>query len=171
MKGIALVVAALAAFVQTPLFRTSVDAVMVDALVVDGRKPIAGLTAGDFELLDSGVPQTLDSIAMTDVPIRMMVTLDTSQSVAGDTLDQLKRGVQAAIAALQPPDRAALITFSADVRLLADWNADTEALRRTVADLRAAGGTSLWDAAFAALTLRDETPTVRRLVLLFSDGE
>ena len=170
MKSAAFVVAALAAFLQAPLFRTSVDAVRVDALVVDGRRPVGGLTAGDFELMDSGVPQTLDSIALTDVPIRMMVTLDTSQSVSGSTLDQLKRGVEAAIAALQPADRVALITFSSNVRLLASWDADTDVVRRAVTDLRGAGGTSLWDATFAALTFRDETPTVRRLVLIFSDG-
>jgi hypothetical protein len=55
--------------------------------------------------------------------------------------------------------------------LRSDWNADADTLRGAVADLRGAGGTSLWDAVFAALTLRDETPTVRRLVLVFSDGD
>ena len=169
MKAATLLLAALTAVMQAPRFRTGVDAVRVDALVVDGRRPVAGLTALDFELRDSGVPQTLESIAVADVPIRMMVALDTSQSVSGGTLEQLKRGVRAAMAALQPPDRAALITFSSDVRLRSDWNGDADRLRRAVADLRGAGGTSLWDAVFAALTFRDETPTVRRLV--FSDGD
>ena len=171
MKAAALLLAALTAVMQAPRFRTGVDAVRVDALVVDGRRPVAGLTAQDFELWDSGVPQTLESIAVADVPIRMMVALDTSQSVSGGTLEQLKRGVLAAIAALQPPDRAALITFSSDVRLRSDWNGDADALRRAVTDLRGAGGTSLWDAVFAALAFPDETPTVRRLVLVFSDGD
>ena len=38
-------------------FRSGVDAVRVDALVVDGRRPVAGLTAEDFELRDTGVLQ------------------------------------------------------------------------------------------------------------------
>ena len=143
----------------------------VDVLVVDGRRPVAGLTADDFELRDDGVVQTLDAVAIADVPISMMVALDVSQSVRGDTLNQLKKGVDAALAALEPRDRAALLTFASDVRLRQDWTARVDSVRASVSELNAAGGTSLWDAAFTALTLHDPTPTVRSLVLVFSDGE
>jgi VWFA-related protein len=156
---------------QPPQFRSGVDAVRVDVLVTDGRRPVAGLTADDFEIRDSGVVQTIEAVAIADIPISMMVALDLSQSVKGDTLDQLKKGVDAALAALEPRDRAALVTFSSDVRLRHDWTGDVETLRATVGGLGADGGTSLWDAAFTALTLRDPTPTVRRLVLVFSDGD
>jgi VWFA-related protein len=156
---------------QPPQFRSGVDAVRVDVLVRDGRRPVAGLTTDDFEIRDSGVVQTIEAVAIADIPISMMVALDLSQSVQGDTLDQLKKGVDAALAALEPRDRAALVTFSSDVRLRHDWTGDVETLRATVGGLGAAGGTSLWDAAFTALTFRDPTPTVRRLVLVFSDGD
>lgn len=156
---------------QAPRFRSGVDAVRVDVLVMDGRRPVTGLTADDFELRDSGVVQTLDAVAIADVPISMMIALDTSESVKGDTLDQLKRGVEAALRALEPRDRAALLTFASDVRLRHDWTEDAETVRSSVAELGAAGGTSLWDAAFTALTLHDSTPAVRSLVLVFSDGE
>jgi VWFA-related protein len=167
--GVALLVASTHA--QTPQFRSGVDAVRVDVLVTDGRRPVAGLTTDDFEIRDSGVVQTIEAVAIADIPISMMVALDLSQSVKGDTLDQLKKGVDAALAALEPRDRAALVTFSSDVRLRRDWTGDVETLRATVGGLGAAGGTSLWDAAFTALTFRDPTPTVRRLVLVFSDGD
>ena len=156
---------------QAPTFRSSVDAVRVDVLVTDGSRPVAGLTADDFELRDSGIVQTLDALALADVPISMMVALDVSDSVKGDTLNQLKKGVDAALAGLEPRDHAALLTFASDVRLRHDWTAGADHVRETVAGVRAAGGTSLWDAAFTALTLHDPTPTMRRLVLMFSDGE
>ena len=140
-------------------------------LVTDGRRPVAGLTSDDFELRDSGVVQTLDAVAIADVPVSVMVALDLSQSVRGDTLAELKKGVAAALAALEPRDRAALVTFASDVRLRHDWTGEIPAITTTVAGLQAAGGTSLWDAAFTALTFADPTPTVRRLVLVFSDGE
>jgi Ca-activated chloride channel homolog len=156
---------------QTPQFRSGVDAVRVDVLVTDGRRPVAGLTTADFEIRDSGVVQTIEAVAIADIPISMMVALDLSQSVKGDTLAQLKKGVDAALAALEPRDRAALVTFSSDVRLRHDWTGAVDELRAAVSALGAAGGTSLWDAAFTALTLHDPTPTVRRLVLVFSDGD
>jgi hypothetical protein len=139
---------------QAPTFRSSVDAVRVDVLVTDGPRPVAGLTADDFDLRDSGVVQTLDAVAVADVPISMMVALDVSDSVKGDTLNQLKKGVDAALAGLEPPDHAALLTFASDVRLRHDWAASVDQVRETVAGLRAAGGTSLWDAAFTALSRR-----------------
>ena len=36
------------------------ELVSVDVLVTDGRSPIAGLTAADFELTDNGTPQTIE---------------------------------------------------------------------------------------------------------------
>lgn len=156
---------------QAPHFRTGVDAVRVDALVVDDRRPVAGLTTEDFELRDSNVVQNMDSVAVADVPISVMVALDISASVSGGTLDKLKEGVGAVFAALAPRDRAALITFSSAIRLNEDWTGDAGTLNGAVKTLRGAGGTSLWDAVFVSLTFRDVTPTVRRLVLVFSDGE
>jgi hypothetical protein len=47
-------------FVQPPTqpsFRTSVDLVRLDALILDRGKPLLGLTARDLEVLDEGVPQ------------------------------------------------------------------------------------------------------------------
>lgn len=173
MKGVvaAAVAVSLLMSAQDRRFRSGVDAVRVDALVVDGRRPVAGLTAEDFELRDTGVLQAIDSVALTDVPMSVMVLLDVSTSVSGSTLDRLKEGVGAALAALEPRDRAALITFSSDLRLRADWSGDIRSANGVLQTLQGAGGTSLLDGVFAGLTFGDPTLTVRRLLLVFSDGE
>jgi VWFA-related protein len=171
VKACLLLSIALAGALQTAQFRVGVDAVRVDALVVDGAKPVIGLSAEDFEVRDSGVAQTIESVAISDVPISMMIALDTSASVAGRTLQELKEGVTEAVAELRTADRAALISFSSDVRLTMDWGSNTAVVPNALSRLRASGGTSLWDATFAALTFSDETPVVRRLVLVFSDGD
>jgi Ca-activated chloride channel homolog len=152
-------------------FRTTIDAVRVDVLVTDGRRPVAGLTAADFELRDLDVSQVIESVTIADVPIEMMLALDTSASVAGATLAELKAGVTAALAAIEAADRAALIGFSSDLRLLQDWTTDVPRLQAAVTGLTANGGTSLWDAVFASLTLHQPTPGSRRLLLIFSDGD
>jgi len=151
-------------------FRTNVDAVRVDVLVVDGNRPVVGLVADDFELRDSGVVQAVDSIAVADVPISMMIALDTSQSVAGGTLERLREGVTSTLGMLTTQDRAAVLTFSSELRLAHDWSSDVPSLTQSLTNVRAAGGTALWDATFAALAFTDSVPTVRRLVLVFSDG-
>ena len=151
-------------------YRVSVDAVRVDVLVLDGNRPVSGLTAADFELTDSGISQRIDSTTFEDVPLSVMLTLDASSSVRGAPLEHLKQAASAVTGLLRPGDRAALLTFAEEVDLSCDWTADREQLERAIARTEAAGSTALHDASYAALTLKDARAG-RALVLVFSDGD
>lgn len=152
-----------------PQFRVSVDAVQVDVLVTDGGRPVTGLSVADFELRDAGVVQQIDALAMEDVPLSVMLSLDTSDSVEGRPLAHLKEAARAVVGLLRPADRAALITFSDSVRLQMDWTGDHAALEAAIQRTTSQGSTALHDATYAALSLRDTRPG-RTLVLVFSDG-
>jgi Ca-activated chloride channel family protein len=154
---------------QAPTFRVAVDAVRADVLVTDGNRPVAGLTSADFELRDSGVLQQIESVAFEDVPLSVMLALDTSGSVAGGPLVHLKEAATAVVRLLKPADRGALMTFAGALRLHCSWTGNRDALEKAIAAAEAGGWTPLYDAAYAALTLRDPTPG-RTLVLIFSDG-
>jgi VWFA-related protein len=154
---------------SSQVFRTSTDAVLIDVLVTDGRKPIGGLTAKDFELRDNGTVQRIEAVTMEDVPLSLMLVADTSASMAGERLLQLKEAAHAAISVLKSEDRAALLSFSHTVRLVSDWTPAQPALEKTVDTLTAEGGTALNHAITFALGHRDRGPT-RALALLFSDG-
>jgi len=151
-------------------FRVGVDAVRVDVLVTDGNRPIAGLRAEDFELRDNGVVQTIEAIVVEDVPLSVLFAFDTSASVKGAPLTHLQQAASAAVELLLPVDRAALMDFSGSVRLRAPWGSDRATLASAIAATDASGGTALHDAAYAALTYKDDQPG-RALVLLFSDGD
>ena len=151
-------------------FKTGTEAVRVDVLDTEGNRPVAGLTAGDFDLKDRGVTQQIDSIAFEDVPLSVMVALDTSDSLKGQALIDLRDAASAAIQLLRLTDRAALLTFTHRVSIQAGWTNDHPQLEIALQTVKAAGATSLHDAAYAAITFNDEQPG-RRLVLLFSDGQ
>ena len=152
-------------------FRTTTDGVRIDVLVTDGRRPIAGLQERDFILLDQGVRQDIDTIAIEDIPLSMMLALDISESVQGQKLRALVDGVKAAASALGPRDRSALLTFSEEVRLRTPWSPGGSAIVKALPGLGAGGATALVDAGFAALTLRDDPADRRHLVILFTDGD
>jgi VWFA-related protein len=154
---------------QVP-FKTRADAVRVDVLVLDGNRPVAGLTAEDFELRDAGVPQRVEAVAVEDVPVSVMLALDASASVRGQPLDGLKEAGRAVVDLLGAADRTALLTFAEEVDLLSDWTSDRGQIAGAIARAQAAGSTALHDAAYVALTLRDPQAG-RPLVVLFSDGE
>ena len=156
--------------VTAPRFRSGVEVVTVDALVTRRGRAVSNLAANDFELRDNGIVQEIDSVTIDDAPVSMLLALDTSNSVQGPTLDHLKRAALDAVDSLTKDDRAAIMTFSDAVTLRADWAAASTATRTAIAGAAAGGSTSLYDAAYAALTLRDSLPGRRSFVLLFSDG-
>jgi VWFA-related protein len=54
---------------QLPTFRTGIDVVELDVTVIDkDRRPIKGLTAADFSILERGKPQPIVAFAAIDVP-------------------------------------------------------------------------------------------------------
>ena len=130
LAGVIVCVASLAA--QEPRFRTTVEAVRVDALVLDGDRPVGGLGARDFELRDSGVVQQIDAIGLEDEPLRIMLALDTSFSVHGEPLEHLRDAAGGVIQLMRPGDRAAVLTFRSEVDLASDWTADALQLRKAL---------------------------------------
>ncbi len=163
-----LLVCALVASGQT--FRSGVEGVHVDVLVLDGKRPVGGLRAEDFQVRDSGVAQRIDSVAFEDLPLNVIFALDTSESVQGEPLDNLKIAAIAAVQLLRPADQAAVVTFDDYVTLRSDWTRDRVRLSSAIGASKSGGATALHDAAYTALTLRASQPG-RTLALIFSDGE
>ena len=154
---------------QQARFRSSADAVQVDVQVRSGGRPVAGLTADDFELRDSGVTQQIVALAFQDVPISLLLALDVSGSLQGEPLAHLKAAARAAIGALRPGDQAALLTFGDRLALAPRWSSDRGALDAAVSGLSANGGTPLHDAIFTAMALR-QSAAGRTVLLVFTDG-
>ena len=151
------------------VFRSVVDAVRVDVLVTQGRQPVGGLTIADFELRDNGVRQTIDDLQVGEVPFSMMLALDVSGSMTGAPLSHLQDGARAALEALRPDDRAALIAFNETISVATPWTSERDALAPAISGLKANGNTSLFDAAMSAIVQRDPEPGRRNLLIIFSD--
>jgi VWFA-related protein len=55
--------------VQPPTFRTAIDAVQLDVSVLDNqRRPVRGLTAGDFTVLEDGKPRQIVAFSAVELP-------------------------------------------------------------------------------------------------------
>lgn len=153
---------------QEPTFRATAEAVNVDVLAVRGRQPIRGLAAQDFVLTDNGVRQSLASVAVPG-HAHVVVVLDTSASVQGDTLARLREAVRTLVGRLGPDDRVSVVVFSDRVRILSRVAPPAEALTALETPPPASGGTVLHDALIvaSALTLSDVRPSV---TIVFTDG-
>ena len=155
---------------QQPVFRTTADVVSVDASVQRDRRPVSGLTAADFELLDNGVPQEISEVAYEKLPIDVTLVLDVSASVTGSVLDELRRALRQVRADLGTADRLRLITFNMRIRKRVDFAQPAADLDAALNTLRGAGSSAVFDALAVAMTTAD-VPGRRRLLVLFSDGQ
>jgi Ca-activated chloride channel family protein len=153
-----------------PVFRTGADVVSVDASVQRERRPVTGLTAADFELLDNGVAQDVSEITYEKLPIDVTMVLDVSASVTGTALDELRRALRQVRTDLGPADRLRLLAFNMRIRRLVDFSQSAADIDQALAALRGGGSSAVFDALAVALA-GDDAPGRRRLVVLFSDGQ
>jgi Ca-activated chloride channel family protein len=129
------------------------------------------LTSDNFVVTDNGVPQALDSVSLDNVPLSLMLVLDTSGSLAGERLTHLIDALNGLVKSLRAEDAATLMTFSEPIRLAVKTTRDRAPLIAALAGLTADGSTSVNDAIFLALQLRPaDASESRPVLLLFSDG-
>jgi VWFA-related protein len=145
------------------------------------QRLITDMTQSDFKVFDDGAQQEVTSFSQpTDLPLRIGMVLDTSNSIRA----RLKFEQDAAIdflfnALRRGKDQAFLMTFDDGPQIIKDFTGDTGDLRDTILKQRAGGGTSLYDAVFAASThlLNNAplppgpNPDVRRVLVVISDGD
>jgi len=154
---------------QAP-FRSSTSAVVVDVSVRDKNgRPIAGLAAADFVVMDNGVRQDVSEITFGTRPIDMTVALDVSASVTGEALNDLRLACRQLAGDLKSGDRLKLLVFRSDVHRILDFTADENAVDASLRNLPASGRTALYDTISTALVTAAD-PNRRQLVVVLSDG-
>lgn len=165
----ALLLSGLPVVAQKQSFSSTTLGVRVDVLVTDGRNPVPGLSAADFELRDNGILQTIDVVDSSDVPINAILALDTSESTSGKRQRDLVAAAEALLDGLRPADRAALTTFSHAVVPRMALTSDLAAVRKELRQIEPSGETAIMDGAYVALTTT-LVQTGRSLVVVCTDG-
>jgi Ca-activated chloride channel family protein len=155
---------------QVPSFGSAVEVVRLDVSVTREGAPVRGLAAADFEILDEGVHQAAGLVDQDEATIHAVLALDTSSSVAGEKLSQLKAAAHRFVDALRPDDTLSLLTFSECIDLAVVQSRSREEAHAAIELASTKRTTSLHDACLASLALAD--PALGRpLVLVFSDGQ
>jgi VWFA-related protein len=169
--------AAVASAQDVPVFSTGIEVVRVDVSVLRDGKLVEGLQAGDFEVRDNGVPQTVEIVGDprgdpggAGKPVDVVLALDVSDSVRGGPLEQLKAAAHALVDMLHPEDSFSLLTFSSRVRLAVSPADSRGRAPQVIEGTRAQLTTSLYDAAFVAVATAD-AGRGRPLALVLSDGQ
>jgi Ca-activated chloride channel homolog len=138
---------------------------------------VTDLSKDDFEVFESKKPQTIiEFAAETDLPLRLAVLIDTSNSIRDRFHFQQEAATAFIDGTVRPEhDRAMIVSFDTAAELVADLTDNVADLEKAIANLRPGGGTSLYDAIFFACRdkLMEDQPLYkfRRAMVILSDGE
>ncbi|HXK59452.1 MAG TPA: VWA domain-containing protein [Acidobacteriota bacterium] len=155
-------------------FRVEVDAINVLVSVHDEGtgKFVTDLGPHQFRILEEGVPQEITNFSQqTDLPLSIALAVDTSSSVKLKLEFEKDAALDFLYSVMRPTDRALLLEFDSGVTLLHDFTSDVNDLVREIKNLRAGGGTSLYDAIYLVCDqkLMEEDPG-RKVLVILSDG-
>jgi len=154
---------------QRAVFSSRIETVRIDVSVLQGSQPVRGLAAGDFEVLDNGVPQQVTLLGFEETPVNVVLALDMSGSLRGPQLGQLRAAGARIIQALGEGDMGALVAFTDYVSIRSGFTSDKTRLLDGLNQPALGTDTSLVDATHAAIVLA-ESQVGRPLVIVFSDG-
>jgi VWFA-related protein len=138
---------------------------------------VNNLEKGDFDIFEKKKKQqVLEFTAESDLPLRIALLIDTSNSIRDRFKFELEAASQFLTSVIRKGrDRALVYTFDTQAEMVQDLTDDTEILGKKLRDLRPGGGTALYDAIY--LSCRDrlmmDRPRhkFRRAVVIVGDGE
>ncbi|MGA7854547.1 MAG: VWA domain-containing protein [Candidatus Acidiferrales bacterium] len=166
---------------KTPPIVSTTGLVHLVATVMDRhRNFVTDLDQSDFKILEDGAPQQIRYFGRdTDLPLRIGILLDTSNSIR----PRLEFEKDAAMDFLQHvirrnQDQAFLMTFDNEPEIIQDYTGDLALLTDAIRKQRAGGGTALNDAIYLAAEKlanpplpKGPNPEVRRVLVVISDGD
>jgi Ca-activated chloride channel family protein len=158
-----------------PTFGAGVEIINLNIAVTDAQnRYVTDLVEKNFAVYEDGVRQELSLFTHEDLPISLVVMMDTSAS-----MDEKLRQAQAAavrfVKTCRPQDSAEVVQFNDRATVLQDFTADQGLLESAIKRTRAGGPTALHNALYIALKDLEKQKTSghlkRRAIVLLSDGE
>ena len=157
-------------------FRSTVELVTLNVTVTDTEgHHVTGLHGEDFEVLEDGVRQEVSFFTAVNIPLDVILLIDTSSSMRGK-LETVQAAARQFVKTLRPGDRGAVVGFHSAVRVLQGFTGDPALLDTAIASARLGGGTALYTGIYVALDhftrlARREGEVRKSAIVLLSDGD
>jgi VWFA-related protein len=158
---------------ERPQFRVSVDTVSLAVTVLDEEGRLAPeLPQENFQIFEDGVEQQIQFFSRGELPLRMVILIDTSGSMRSK-LTLAQEAAVRFVRSLKPGDEVQVVEFNDRVLTLAEFTSDFDRVEEAIRGTEATGATSLYNAIYVSLKdlHRDGTEELdRRAIVVLSDG-
>ena len=154
-----------------PTFKSEVKLVNVYTTVVDRTgAPVGGLTKDDFEVLEDGVPQKISVFAReSELPLSIVVALDTSLSTRKDLHVELEAAHDFVKSTLRKQDALALYQFAQEVEEVVPFTSDMVRIDKGLKKVHIGSATALYDAIYLASRALSKRQG-RKVLVVITDG-
>jgi len=154
-----------------PKFHVNVHLVNVFVNVTDANGgPVGGLQQNDFTLTEDGVPQKVAYFDReTNMPLSLVLAIDTSGSVRKDTDIELHAARDFLRALIRPKDGVDLIDFNSTAREVVPFTADLHHLEWGLNNLDYGPATALYDTIYLSAQMLGRR-SGRKALIVISDG-
>jgi len=137
---------------------------------------VTNLAKDDFEIREEKKQQQiLEFVAESDLPLRLGILVDSSNSVRDRFKFQQEAAVEFVNSVVRPEDKAVIVSYDSGAELVADLTGNTEQLAKAIRGLRPGGGTALYEAIYFACRdkLMQDQPRhkFRRAMVVLGDGD
>ncbi|MCW5958525.1 MAG: VWA domain-containing protein [Pyrinomonadaceae bacterium] len=143
-------------------------------VVVSNRegKFVSGLRSTDFEIFQDGEKQEISFFGDEGEPINVALLLDTSYSTS-EVFEKIKAAAFDFVRLLKPADRAMIVSFDTDVKVLGPLSSNRNDLFSSINRARAenVSGTVLRKSVYDVLNPLFAEVTGRKAVILLTDGK
>ncbi|MFN7992365.1 MAG: VWA domain-containing protein [Bryobacteraceae bacterium] len=151
-------------------FVSSSNLVLVNASVEDTQgRPITDLDPNAFRLFDDGREQALVSLSQSDIPVSMIIDLDSSSSMR-NLASRAARSAAVSLEGSNPGDEFALVTFADRPSLAVGWTGDNRQIRDYLPRVQSHGNTALLDSMVYAASIAKRAKNAQRVIIVISDG-
>lgn len=156
---------------SAPTFKVNVKLVNVFATVTNTEgQPVSSLKQDDFQIFEDGYPQQIAVFHReSELPLSIVVAIDTSLSTRGDQRLELESARRFAHTILRPIDGLALFQFSEIVDQLTPFTADMKTIDKAINRVHSGAATALYDTLYlgsdALLPRRG-----RKVMVVITDG-
>jgi len=154
-------------------FKVTVDLISLNVTVADSRGHfITDLIQNNFAVYEDGVRQDISVFSREDLPLRVVLLLDTSASMEQKLAFAQEAAVRFA-QTMKEDDLGQVVEFGSKVTVLQRFTADPAALGKAIRMTQAGGTTSLHNALYISLKdlSRRREDIRRQAIVVLSDGE
>ncbi len=161
--------------IQPPTFGVGIEVINLNVSVTDSRnRYVTNLDMEDFSVFEDGVRQQLTLFTHDNLPISMVVMIDTSASM-DKSIESARNAAIRFVSTLREFDFAQIVQFNDRATVLQPFTADHALLETAINRSETRGPTALHNALYVSLKDLQKQKRAgelrRRAVVLLTDGE